>query len=119
MEPRAQAKLVRVAQGEIFDVAVDIRKNSPTFGQYVSGLLNAENKQMLYIPAGFAHGFCVLQEGTEVLYKTSDFYSPQHERGILWNDPGIGIRWPKLEIEYQLSEKDKKFPLLKELVAEK
>ncbi len=113
VEPRAQAKLVRVMRGEAFDVAVDVRKGSKTFGQYVGDTLSAENKKMLYIPPGFAHGFLALKDDTEFLYKVSDFYSPDHERGILWNDPAIGIEWPKLDVAYNLSERDKKFPLLK------
>jgi len=115
IEPKAQAKLVRVSKGKIFDVAVDIRRNSPTFGRYVSSILSAENKHLLYVPTGFAHGFCVLEDGTEVLYKTSEFYSPEHERGIIWNDPSLAIAWPKLEGDYFISDKDKKFPALKEI----
>ncbi|NOZ61980.1 MAG: dTDP-4-dehydrorhamnose 3,5-epimerase [Calditrichaeota bacterium] len=91
--PRAQAKLVRVIGGEIFDVAVDIRRGSPTFGKWVGQRLTAENKYMLYIPPGFAHGFCVLSGEADVLYKASDEYAPDHDRGILWNDPVIGIDW--------------------------
>ena len=114
--PRAQAKLVRVIKGKIFDAAVDIRKGSKTFGRCATGILSAENKFMLYIPPGFAHGFCVLEEGTEVLYKVSDVYSPEHERGILWNDPALGIPWPKLDGGYLLSDKDKKLPPFQEAV---
>ena len=106
---------MRVIRGEVFDVAVDIRKGSKTFGQYVSTLLSEENKRLLYIPTGFAHGFCVLKDGSEFLYKVSNFYSPEHERGIIWDDPSIRIPWPKLEIPYVFSEKDKKFPLFKDL----
>ena len=116
IEPKAQSKLVRVIRGEVFDVAVDIRKGSKTFGQYVSTLLSEENKRLLYIPTGFAHGFCVLKDGSEFLYKVSNFYSPEHERGIIWDDPSIRIPWPKLEIPYVFSEKDKKFPLFKDLL---
>ncbi len=112
--PKTQAKLVRVVEGEIYDVAVDIRRNSKTFGQYVGEILSAKNRRMMYIPAGFAHGFLALEEGTEILYKVSDFYSPEHERGVLWNDPSIAISWPKLGVDYSLSEKDKKCPSLKE-----
>ena len=115
VSPRAQAKLVRVIQGEVFDVTVDIRKGSKTFGQFVSVHLSEENKKLVYVPAGFAHGFCVLKDGTEFHYKVSDFYSPDHERGIIWNDPAIGIPWPKLDVPYILSERDKKFPFLKDL----
>ena len=116
LAPKAQAKLVRVVRGEVFDVAVDIRKGSRTFGQYVSEILSAENKKMLYVPAGFAHGFCALQDNTELLYKMSDFYSPELERGIVWNDPDIAIQWPKLDTEHILCDRDKNFPTLKQAV---
>jgi dTDP-4-dehydrorhamnose 3,5-epimerase len=89
-----QGKLVRVIQGEVFDVAVDIRKSSPTFGQWVGEILSAENKRQLWVPEGFAHGFVVLSDATEVLYKTTDYYAPEHERCIAWNDPAIGVQWP-------------------------
>ena len=89
-----QGKLVRVVSGEIFDVAVDIRKSSPTFGQWVGEILSAENKRQLWVPEGFAHGFVVLSDTAECLYKTTDYYVPEHERCIAWNDPAIGIRWP-------------------------
>lgn len=93
---QAQGKLVRVISGEVFDVAVDIRRSSPRFGQWAGVKLSAENKQMLWVPAGFAHGFLVLSESADFLYKTTDFYAPQYERTILWNDPTIGIVWPWL-----------------------
>ena len=92
-----QGKLVRVVAGEVFDVAVDLRKSSPTFGQWVGTLLSAENKRQLWVPAGFAHGFCVVSEFTEVLYKTTDYYAPQHERCVLWNDSDLGVAWPLTE----------------------
>ncbi len=114
VEPKAQAKLMRVTRGSVFDVAVDIRKNSKTFGKHVSTILNAENRRMLYVPKGFAHGFCVLEDKTELLYKVSDFYSPEQERGLIWNDPLLAIDWPKPGREFLLSEKDKKYPTLKE-----
>lgn len=89
-----QGKLVRTVRGEIFDVAVDLRRSSPTFGRWTGHVLNEENKQMLWIPAGFGHGFLVLSAVAEVLYKATDFYAPQGERSVLWNDPQIGIAWP-------------------------
>jgi len=89
-----QGKLVRVIQGEVFDVAVDIRKSSPTFGRWIGMHLNAENKKQLWIPEGFAHGFVVLTETAEFLYKTTDYYAPEHERCIRWDDPALGIQWP-------------------------
>jgi dTDP-4-dehydrorhamnose 3,5-epimerase len=89
-----QGKLVRVTEGEIFDVAVDIRRSSPDFGKWVSARLDAQSRTMLWVPAGFAHGFCVLSDYAEVLYKTTDFYAPEHERSILWDDPELAIPWP-------------------------
>jgi dTDP-4-dehydrorhamnose 3,5-epimerase len=89
-----QGKLVRVVQGEVFDVAVDLRRSSPTFGQWVGETLSAENKRQLWVPAGFGHGFVVLSETAEFLYKTTDYYAPAHERCIVWNDPTLAIRWP-------------------------
>jgi len=101
-----QGKLVRVIAGEIFDVAVDIRRSSPTFGKWVGDYLSAENKKMLWVPAGFAHGFYVTSPDAEVLYKTTDYYAPEWERTILWNDPSINIQWPK-NSQPILSSKDK------------
>lgn len=89
-----QGKLVRVADGEVFDVAVDLRKNSPTFGQWTGTILSAENKRMMWVPEGFAHGFLVLSESADFLYKTTDYYAPEHERCVIWNDTDIGIQWP-------------------------
>ena len=89
-----QGKLVRVAEGEVFDVAVDLRRSSPTFGRWDGARLSAQSKAMLWIPAGFAHGFCVLSDFAEVLYKATDFYAPEHERSIAWNDPELAIDWP-------------------------
>ena len=89
-----QGKLVRVVTGEVFDVVVDIRKRSPTFGRHVAVRLSAENKRMLWVPAGFAHGFIVTSDHAEFLYKTTDYYAPSHERSLLWNDPALGIDWP-------------------------
>ena len=94
LPPFAQGKLVRVVKGEVFDVAVDIRRGSPTFGQWVGEILSADNRRQLWIPEGFAHGFVALQDGTEFLYKTTNVYSAESDRTILWNDPDIGITWP-------------------------
>jgi dTDP-4-dehydrorhamnose 3,5-epimerase len=100
-----QGKLVRVVQGAVFDVVVDIRRSSPTFGQHVALELSAQNKRMLWIPEGFAHGFMVLSDTAEFLYKTTDYWEPEFERGIAWNDPAIGIQWP-IQGEPTLSAKD-------------
>lgn len=108
-----QAKLVRVISGVVFDVAVDLRKNSPTYGKWVGAILSSENKRMLMIPRGFAHGFVVLSDTAEFVYKCDEMYHPEDEGGILWNDPNIGIVWPYQE-DPLLSEKDKKHPTLKE-----
>ena len=111
LEPYAQGKLVRVITGKIFDVAVDIRKGSPTFGKWVSAELSEDNKKMLWIPPGFAHGFLSLEDNTNVLYKSTNEYNKESERGISWNDPEIGIKWPINNP--LLSDKDKKHPVLK------
>ncbi|MCK9174138.1 MAG: dTDP-4-dehydrorhamnose 3,5-epimerase [Desulforhopalus sp.] len=103
----AQGKLVRVLMGEVFDVAVDIRRSSPTFGQWVGVKLSAENKKQLWVPAGFAHGFAVLSDEAEFLYRTTDYWAPEYERGIKWNDPTIGVDWP-VDFTPLLSEKDEK-----------
>jgi dTDP-4-dehydrorhamnose 3,5-epimerase len=108
-----QGKLLRVIMGEIFDVAVDIRKSSPTFGQSVSCILSAENKRQFWVPPGFAHGFLVLSDIAEVLYKTTEYYAPQHERAILWNDPDLAIAWPLAENNPILSAKDEAGKTLK------
>jgi dTDP-4-dehydrorhamnose 3,5-epimerase len=110
---QAQGKLVRVIAGEVFDVAVDIRKSSPTFGRWVGVVLSADNKRQLWIPPGFAHGFVVTSESAEFLYKTTDYWAPEHERSILWNDPAIGIEWP-LDAAPLLSGKDQQGTLLAE-----
>ncbi|NEP88947.1 MAG: dTDP-4-dehydrorhamnose 3,5-epimerase [Okeania sp. SIO2C2] len=111
---QAQGKLLRAVVGEIFDVAVDIRKNSPNFGKWVGYLLSAENKRQLWVPPGFAHGFLVVSEIADVLYKTTDYYAPQYERSIIWNDPEIGIIWPLEGIEVKLSKKDEAGTTLKD-----
>ena len=103
---QAQGKLVRVVQGAVFDVAVDIRKSSPTFGQWVGAELSADNHHQLWVPPGFAHGFLVLSESAEFLYKTTDYYAPAHERCIAWNDPDLAITWPDIGMAPLLSAKD-------------
>jgi dTDP-4-dehydrorhamnose 3,5-epimerase len=117
---QAQGKLVRVARGAVFDVAVDIRRSSPTFGQWVGVELTEDNQHQLWVPPGFAHGFVVLSESADFLYKTTDYYAPQHERSIAWNDPSIGISWPALAQGQQplLSAKDSAAPLLASLGAD-
>ncbi len=108
---QAQGKLVRVIQGAVFDVAVDIRKSSPTFGQHVAIELSAENQRMLWVPEGFAHGFLVTSATAEFLYKTTAYYAPEYERSIAWNDPALAIAWP-IEGAPSLSAKDQQAPLL-------
>lgn len=108
-----QAKLVRVIQGEVFDVAVDLRKDSKTYGKWVGVILSAENKKMFMIPRGFAHGFLVLSDTAEFVYKCDELYHPEDEGGIMWNDPDVNISWP-LNEEPSLSEKDKEHPLLRD-----
>lgn len=105
LSPKAQGKLVRVIQGEVFDVALDLRKNSPTYGQWVGEILSAKSKKQMWIPPGFAHGFLCLSDSAEFLYKTTDYYSKEHERCIAWNDPQLKIDWP-LSTEPLLSLKD-------------
>jgi len=109
--PKAQAKLLIVLRGEIFDVAVDIRKDSPTYGKWVSEILSEQNHKLLYIPEGFAHGFCILSDEADVFYKVNQEYSSEHDSGFIWNDPEINIKWP---IDKPImSERDQKLPLLK------
>lgn len=110
---QTQGKLLRVIAGEIFDIAVDIRQSSPTFGKWVGCMLNAENKLLFWVPPGFAHGFLVVSDSADVLYKATDYYAPQHDRCILWNDPDIGIDWPLDGGEPILSAKDEAGQLLK------
>ncbi len=108
-----QGKLVRVVAGEVFDVAVDLRKSSPSFGRWFGTHLSAQNQHQLWIPEGFAHGFVVLSESAEFLYKTTDYYAPEHERSLLWNDPELGIQWP-IDEAPQLSAKDQAGKLLRD-----
>ena len=113
----SQGKLVRVVKGSVYDVAVDLRKGSPTFGKYYGAILSEENKLMFYIPEGFAHGFLVLSDEVDFLYKATDYYYPQYEAGIVWNDEDININWPFEEygiVEPILSEKDRKLPTFRE-----
>ena len=110
--PKAQGKLVSVIQGEIFDVAVDIRKGSPTYGQWVGEVLSSDTHRLLYVPAGFAHGFCVLSEEADVVYKVTNEYAPDLDRGIIWNDPDLAVQWP-IE-EPLLSPKDAQLPCLRD-----
>jgi dTDP-4-dehydrorhamnose 3,5-epimerase len=115
--PWAQDKLVRVLRGRIYDVAVDIRRSSPTFKQWVAFELAAGDGNQLLVPAGFAHGFCTLEPDTHVLYKVTNFYAPSHDCGIRWNDPELGIDWPVDEEKAVLSDKDAKLPLLRDAAA--
>jgi dTDP-4-dehydrorhamnose 3,5-epimerase len=110
---QAQGKLVRVIAGEVFDVAVDIRKGSPTFGKWVGAVLSADNKLQMWVPPGFAHGFVVTSDSAEFLYKTTDYWAREHERCIAWNDPEVGIEWP-IGFEPVLSEKDRNGKLLRD-----
>jgi len=112
LNPKAQTKLIRVISGSIYDVIVDIRKDSPTFGQWQGFILSDANKRQLLVPQGFAHGFCTLAANTQVIYKVDEYYSPEHDRGIAWNDPFLAINWPTNSPI--LSEKDMKHPLLKD-----
>ncbi|WP_165222136.1 dTDP-4-dehydrorhamnose 3,5-epimerase [Affinirhizobium pseudoryzae] len=115
LPPKAQGKLVSCTAGALLDVAVDIRQGSPTFGQYVSAELTAENGEQLWVPAGFAHGFCTLVPDTIISYKVTDYYSPEHDRGLLWSDPAIGIDWPVSGDAVVLSDKDRRQPTLADL----
>jgi len=111
---QAQGKLVRVVVGEVFDVAVDLRRSSPTFGKWVGVTLSADNKRQMWVPEGFAHGFLVVSEVAEFLYKTTDYYAPEYERCIIWNDPDLSISWPLSGEAPQLSAKDSSAPLLRD-----
>ena len=113
--PFAQDKLVRVVRGAIFDVAVDLRVGSPTYGQHVSAIISAEEWNQILVPVGFAHGLVTLEPNTEIFYKVSNYYSPDHDKGILWNDPALEFEWPVDEAEAVLSDKDKRHPKLADL----
>jgi dTDP-4-dehydrorhamnose 3,5-epimerase len=116
-QPFGQDKLVRVTRGSILDVAVDLRRASPTYGRHVSAVISAENWTQILVPVGFAHGFCTLEDDTEVLYKVSNVYAPANDGGVNWNDPDIGIDWPLDGAEPVLSDKDAKLPRLRDLPA--
>ena len=111
--PHAQAKLVSVIKGKVYDVVVDIRAGSPSFGRWVGAILSDENHTQLYVPKGFAHGFCVLSDEVDFMYKCTDFYSPSDEHGVLWSDPALGVKWPLLEP--LLSDKDTRYPPLAQI----
>lgn len=115
LEPRAQGKLVRCVAGSLLDVAVDIRRGSPTYGRHVAVELTAQNGRQLWVPPGFAHGFCTLMPDTEISYKVTDYYSAEHDRGLSWNDPALGISWPVSAQAVVLSEKDRNQPRLSEM----
>jgi dTDP-4-dehydrorhamnose 3,5-epimerase len=113
--PFAQAKLLRVTAGSILDVAVDIRGGSPSYGRHVAVMLSATDWNQIFMPEGFAHGYCTLEPNTEVLYKVNTYYSPEHDRGLLWNDPALGIAWPVSADEALVSDRDRKHPVLSRL----
>ena len=115
--PFAQDKLVRVIRGSILDVAVDLRQGSPTYGKHVTAVISAEGWNQILVPIGFAHGFCTLEADTEIIYKVTNYYSPEHDRGVLWNDPELGIEWPVSEEGSFLSPKDRCLPRLSDTVS--
>lgn len=117
LPPVAQAKLVSVLRGRILDVAVDIRRGSPTYGKHVVAELSAENGHQFFVPIGFAHGFLTLEEDVLVMYKASDYYAPAQDSGIRWNDPDIAIAWPRAESDFVISDKDQRLPLLREFAS--
>ena len=112
---KPQGKLIRVVEGEIFDVAVDVRRGSPRYGKWAGAKLTGESKRMMYVPAGFAHGFTVMSETAEIIYKCTDYYAPEEERGVLWSDPAIGIEWPMSGTKPVLSAKDRAYTPLSEI----
>jgi dTDP-4-dehydrorhamnose 3,5-epimerase len=114
--PFAQAKLLRIASGSVLDVAVDIRWGSPTFGRHIAAVLSASEWNQIFVPEGFAHGYCTLEPDTEVLYKVSAYYSPEHDRGLLWRDPALGIDWPVSADQALISDKDQRHPPLSQLL---
>lgn len=115
LPPRAQAKLVRVLKGAILDIVVDLRQNSTTFGQHAAVRLSADGAEQFYVPAGFAHGFCTLEPDTEVAYKVDDYYAPEQDRGLAWDDPDLALPWPSFADGPVLSEKDRRHPRLRDL----
>lgn len=117
IDPHPQGKLVRVTRGAVYDVAVDLRRGSPTFGQHAASILSAKNWSQMWIPVGFAHGFCTIEPETEVIYKVTDYYAPQCDRGVAFDDPELGIAWPVAAARVVLSEKDMRHPRLRDLPA--
>jgi dTDP-4-dehydrorhamnose 3,5-epimerase len=115
--PFAQDKLIRVVRGSILDVAVDLRQGSPTYGKHVAALISARAWNQILVPIGFAHGFCTLEADTEIIYKVTNYYSPEHDLGVLWNDPELGIEWPVSAARYVLSPKDQRLPRLSDIVS--
>lgn len=116
--PFAQDKLIRVLRGRILDVTVDLRRSSPTYGQHFAAELSAENFKQMFVPVGFAHGYCTLEPDTEIFYKVSNFYAPQHDHGLAWNDPALGIPWPVRGDAAILSDKDRRHPRLADLAVQ-